>query len=95
MHYRESLPSSGLSYLVLSFWEFAVSETLPGPVICGSSSLCVFAPLREIFLRGGDPFGLASEAALHGADSIGYWLLAIREALSAFGELARDFLAKR
>lgn len=31
MHYRESLPSSGLSHLVLSFWEFAVSEAVPGP----------------------------------------------------------------
>jgi len=31
MHYRESLPSSGLSHFVLSFWEFAVSETVLGP----------------------------------------------------------------
>jgi AraC-like DNA-binding protein len=31
MHYRESLPSFGLSSLILSFWEFAVSETVPGP----------------------------------------------------------------
>lgn len=31
MHYRESLPSFGLSHLVLSFWEFAVSGTVPGP----------------------------------------------------------------
>lgn len=31
MHYRESLPSFGLAPLVLSFWEFAVSETVPGP----------------------------------------------------------------
>jgi Bacterial regulatory helix-turn-helix proteins, AraC family len=31
MHYRESLPSSGLRDLVLSFWEFAVAETVPGP----------------------------------------------------------------
>jgi AraC-like DNA-binding protein len=31
MHYRESLPSSGLHDLVLSFWEFAVAETVPGP----------------------------------------------------------------
>jgi AraC-like DNA-binding protein len=30
-HYRESLPSSGLRDLVLSFWEFAVAETVPGP----------------------------------------------------------------
>jgi hypothetical protein len=32
MHYREALPSSGLSNLILSFWEFAVSETVRGPV---------------------------------------------------------------
>jgi hypothetical protein len=31
MHYRESLPSSGLHNLVLSFWEFAVAETVSGP----------------------------------------------------------------
>jgi AraC-like DNA-binding protein len=31
MHYRESLPSFGLSHLVLSFWEFTVSGTVPGP----------------------------------------------------------------
>src|ERR1700741_1019966 len=32
MHYREALPSSGLSNLILPFWEFAVSETVRGPV---------------------------------------------------------------